>query len=174
MRPTCNKQKLPQNSAEVIDPETDAIVDKLMAAGDGKVVRQKSDKPLDTKKELAKVAGVSRNTIAKGKPGQSLEALERKAAKQRQAAAGPKEGKGKKRSGGGKLPQAIEPTKTRDAIGRAIGMSGTTYERAKAVIASGDKIAKGKLRRAAAGVLIFSEAHNCRSHLWRIIPAAGG
>lgn len=33
--------------------------------GGGKVVRQKSDKPVDTKREVAEIAGVSHDTIAK-------------------------------------------------------------------------------------------------------------
>ena len=37
------------------------------SGGNGKVVRQKSDKPLDTKKEVAKLAGLSHDTIAKAK-----------------------------------------------------------------------------------------------------------
>jgi hypothetical protein len=53
-------RKSPKNSAEIITPEeaavTDAIVDKLMAAG-----------KRETRNRLAKVAGVSHDTIAKGK-----------------------------------------------------------------------------------------------------------
>lgn len=37
------------------------------AAGNGRVVRQKSDKPVDTKTELARVAGISHDTIHKAK-----------------------------------------------------------------------------------------------------------
>lgn len=37
------------------------------SSGDGRVVRQKSDKPLDTKKSLAAAAGVSHDTIHKAK-----------------------------------------------------------------------------------------------------------
>jgi N6-adenosine-specific RNA methylase IME4 len=64
--------------------------------------------------------------------GERLEALERPKAKERQAAAGPKEGKGKKKIGSGKLPQAVG--RTRDVVGAAVGMSGKTYQQAKAVI----------------------------------------
>ena len=39
---------------------------------------------------------------------ETIEALERKRAKARQAAAGPAEGKGKKASGGGKFPQPVK------------------------------------------------------------------
>jgi len=35
--------------------------------GEGEVVRQNSDKPLDTKRELAKLAGLSHDTIDKVK-----------------------------------------------------------------------------------------------------------
>ena len=61
--------------------------------------------------------------------GEALEPLERKAAKDRQVEAGKKRGRGKIACG--KLPRAIAP-KSRDAVGRAVGMSGKTYERAKA------------------------------------------
>ncbi len=54
---------------------------------------------------------------------------EKAEAKKRQAAAGPKEGRGKK-SGGGNLPQALG--KTRGTVAAAVGWSGKTYEKAKA------------------------------------------
>jgi len=52
--------------------------------------------------------------------GELLAAIERPKAKERQAKAGPKSGKDKKRSGGGNLPQALG--KTRDAVGAAVGL----------------------------------------------------
>jgi ParB family chromosome partitioning protein len=65
--------------------------------------------------------------------GKALEALERPKAKERQAQAGPAEGKGKKASGSGKLPEAVAG-QTRDKVAEAVGMSGRNYEKAKAVI----------------------------------------
>jgi N6-adenosine-specific RNA methylase IME4 len=56
-------------------------------------------------------------------------------AKERQAEAGPATGKGKK-SGCGKLPQAVKG-KTRDKVAHAVGgMSGRTFEKLKAVMKS--------------------------------------
>ncbi len=69
--------------------------------------------------------------------GRTLEERIAKDAKQRQAVAGPKEGPGKK-SGGGKLPQAVQG-KAREIIGAHVGMSGSTYERAKAVILAAEE-----------------------------------
>jgi hypothetical protein len=45
--------------------------------GGGKAGCQKSDKPVDTKKELARTAGVSHDTIAKGKVIESRVSEER-------------------------------------------------------------------------------------------------
>jgi len=66
-----------------------------------------------------------------------FEGLEREAAKKRQAQAGPVEGKGKK-SACGKFPQAVTG-KTRDKVGAAVGMSGKTYEKAKAVVEAAEE-----------------------------------
>jgi ParB family chromosome partitioning protein len=65
--------------------------------------------------------------------GRALEDLEAKQAKERQSQAGPAEGKGKKASGSGKLPEAVGG-RTRDKVGEAVGMSGKTYEKAKQVV----------------------------------------
>lgn len=64
--------------------------------------------------------------------GGRLEKLLKPEAKKRQSEAGKKRGRGKT-IGCGNLPQAMNG-KTRDAIGAAIGMSGKTYEAAKAVV----------------------------------------
>lgn len=65
--------------------------------------------------------------------GQQLEKLERPKAKERQVSVG---GRNNARSNGrGKLPQPLTG-KTRDKV--AVGMSGKTYEKAKAVVSSGD------------------------------------
>ncbi len=70
--------------------------------------------------------------------GRELEKLEQQEARKRQAGAGPKEGRGKKSSGSGKLP---EPDKgdTRDKVAQAVGMSGKTYEKAKAVVEAAEE-----------------------------------
>jgi hypothetical protein len=65
--------------------------------------------------------------------GQRLAELERLAAKQRQACAGPAHGPGKKASASGKFPEALQG-QVRDKVGQAVGMSGRTFERAKAVV----------------------------------------
>ena len=62
----------------------------------------------------------------------ALRPLETKAAKQRQAAAGPKAGKGRKRSGSGKLPEAVG--QVRDRVAAHVGMSGRTLEKATDVV----------------------------------------
>ena len=65
--------------------------------------------------------------------GLELERLERQAAKERQAAAGPEEGRGCKRTGSGKFPEPVKG-QARDKAGQAVGMSGKTYAKAKAVV----------------------------------------
>ena len=62
--------------------------------------------------------------------GAALEPLEQKAAKERQREHG-KTAPGRKKNTGGKLPQVKD--KTRDSVARKLGMSGKTYEKAKAV-----------------------------------------
>jgi|CXWL01.1.fsa_nt_gi hypothetical protein len=61
--------------------------------------------------------------------GLAIEAIERPKAKERQKEHG-KTAPGRNKNTGGKLPPVKE--KTRDAVGSALGMSGKTYERAKA------------------------------------------
>jgi N6-adenosine-specific RNA methylase IME4 len=78
--------------------------------------------------------------------GERFEDLERKAAKERQAHAGPSSGKGAKTSGSGKLPEAVKKD-TRDAVGKAAGVSGKTYEKAKAVVRSGDRALIDEMNR---------------------------
>ncbi len=69
--------------------------------------------------------------------GRRLEAMLKPAAKERQQTGGRTAGRGRPKGagkkGGGKLPQP-KPTKTRDVIAQAVGMSGRTYEKAKAVV----------------------------------------
>jgi len=67
--------------------------------------------------------GDTRDAVALGL---DLEAIEKPKAKERH-----KQGSSRGGKGGGKLPQPSE--KTRDAVGAGVGMSGKTYERAKAV-----------------------------------------
>ena len=67
--------------------------------------------------------------------GQRLEELERPKAKERQAE---QARRNQPQSEGGNLPP-IEKAKTRDKVGEAVGMSGRTYEKAKAVVESGDE-----------------------------------
>ncbi len=73
-----NKKTLPQKSAKgfsfievsmKIKPLIAVRAKERQKAGgqSGEVGRQKSDKPLDTKKEAAKLAGVSHDTFHKGK-----------------------------------------------------------------------------------------------------------
>jgi hypothetical protein len=66
--------------------------------------------------------------------GERLEALERPKAKERQAAAGPKEGKGKKKSGSAETAEAVGSGETRDIVAASVGMGRTAYQQAKAVI----------------------------------------
>ena len=65
--------------------------------------------------------------------GAAFEARESKAAKQRQAVAGPSTGKGKKRSGVAKLTTPMKG-RANAKVATAVGMKRTTYEKAKAVV----------------------------------------
>ena len=65
--------------------------------------------------------------------GAAIEAIESKAAKARQAAAGPITGKGKKRSGVAKLTTPMKG-RANAKVATAVGMKRTTYEKAKAVV----------------------------------------
>ena len=62
----------------------------------------------------------------------ALEAHERKAAKQRQAAAGPSSGRGKKLTGSAKLPTPVKG-RALDHVAKALGMSRTTLQRARMI-----------------------------------------
>jgi len=64
---------------------------------------------------------------------EAIDAHVRAKAKERQSEAGPKEGRGKKKSAGGNFPQAVEG-KSRDLIAARVGWSGRTYEKAKMVV----------------------------------------
>ena len=85
-----------------------------------------------TKRDSAKaqmLAALSEEEFQAVALGLDLEAIERPKAKERHRQGSSRGGKG-----GGKLPQPSE--KTRDAVGAAVGLSGKSYERAKAVAAS--------------------------------------
>jgi ParB family chromosome partitioning protein len=67
--------------------------------------------------------------------GMELEKLERTQARRRQGVAGPKEGKGRKPSASGKLPELLGARgQTRDKVAKVLGMSGKNYEKAKVVV----------------------------------------
>jgi ParB-like chromosome segregation protein Spo0J len=87
--------------------------------------------------------------------GERLWAMEKPKAEERQAIAGPSEGKGKKKSGSGKLPEAVK-SDTRDIVGAAVGMSGKTYEKARTVVeaAAKDKMREEAIQVAAVAVAI--------------------
>lgn len=68
--------------------------------------------------------------------GQALEALERPKAEARKAQA-PGQPRGEKVSGD-QLTTTEADGKTREVVGRALGMSGTTYQRAKTVVETAD------------------------------------
>jgi ParB family chromosome partitioning protein len=70
--------------------------------------------------------------------GRKLEEMERARAKGRQALAGPSEGPGKKETGSGKLPESAQGD-TRDKVALSLGMSGRTYEKAKAVVEAAER-----------------------------------
>jgi hypothetical protein len=59
--------------------------------------------------------------------------LEKAAAKERQAKAGPQRGRGAKASGGGNLPQAVKG-KSRDKAAKATGKKARTLAKAEAVV----------------------------------------
>jgi hypothetical protein len=52
--------------------------------------------------------------------------------------AGPAEGPGKKENGGGSLPEAVKGD-TRDKVAAVVGVSGRTYQKAKAVVEAAEK-----------------------------------
>lgn len=62
--------------------------------------------------------------------GKALEAMERQKAKERQSSSGPKEGRGAK-TGSVNFTEPVG--QTRDKVGEALGVSGVTYQRMKAV-----------------------------------------
>lgn len=64
--------------------------------------------------------------------GRRLEALERAAARDRQRVAGPRSGRGAKSTASANLAEAVKGD-TRDKVAAAVGMSRTTYAKAKAV-----------------------------------------
>ena len=67
--------------------------------------------------------------------GLDLEAIEKPKAKEREHQGQKSGGRGKKKLPGN-LPASID---TRDAVGAGVGMSGKTYERAKAVVRDADE-----------------------------------
>jgi ParB-like chromosome segregation protein Spo0J len=73
--------------------------------------------------------------------GKALEKIEREAARKRQHASRTKKGqKVGTAQGGGKLPlPSSAKGKTRDRVAEAVGMSGKTYEKAKAVVEAAEK-----------------------------------
>jgi hypothetical protein len=70
--------------------------------------------------------------------GRRLEGLEKPAAKERQKEHGGTAPGKRKRNTGGKFPQVISG-KSRDKVGSAVGTSGKTYEKAKAVVEAAEK-----------------------------------
>lgn len=95
--------------------------------------------PANTQKDLAKAAGVGHDTIAKGKGfapseavalGGRLEKLIKPEAEKRKASTQGRPRKGQEKTGAETAPVS----KTRDAVGSAVGLSGRTYEKAKAVV----------------------------------------
>jgi hypothetical protein len=61
-----------------------------------------------------------------------MEEREQEKAKQRMAQAGPKSGRGKKKTGSGKLPDPVG--NTRDILAARVGWSGKTYEKTRQVV----------------------------------------
>jgi hypothetical protein len=62
-----------------------------------------------------------------------IEPAQKQAAKERQGAAGPSSGRGKKASGGGNLPQPVKG-KSRDHVAKVTGKSSKTIAKATAVV----------------------------------------
>ena len=65
--------------------------------------------------------------------GRAIEAIEAPKAKQRQVERG-----GRPKNTGGKLPPVSDRGKTRDKVGEAVGMSGRSYDKVKAVVAAAE------------------------------------
>lgn len=70
--------------------------------------------------------------------GQAIEALERPQAKQRQCEHGGT-APGRKKNNSGKLPGVSSGGRTRDKVALAVGMSGRTYEKTKAVVEAAEE-----------------------------------
>jgi hypothetical protein len=68
----------------------------------------------------------------------AIEPEEKAAAKERQAKAGPTQGKGAKASGGGNLPPAVKG-KTRDKVAKATGKKARTLAKAEAVVVAAER-----------------------------------
>jgi ParB family chromosome partitioning protein len=71
--------------------------------------------------------------------GRELERLERERARRRQAQAGPQEGRGRKPTRVGNLPEAVERARVNDKVGSAVGMSRRTYEKAASVVKAAEE-----------------------------------
>jgi len=70
--------------------------------------------------------------------GRDLAALEKPAAKQRQASAGPASGRGKKAMGSGKLPEPVKG-EAKEKVAKAVGVARRTYEKAEAVVQAAER-----------------------------------
>jgi ParB family chromosome partitioning protein len=75
----------------------------------------------------------------------TLEPVERAAARERQAIAGPTKGRGAKATGSGKLPEAATG-RVRDRIARIGGISGRTLEKANEIVTAAEEEPE-KIRR---------------------------
>lgn len=71
--------------------------------------------------------------------GREIEGMEREEARKRQQEHGGTAPGRRKENTCGKLPQAVEPGKSRDKTAEAVGMSGRTYEKAKAVVEAAEQ-----------------------------------
>lgn len=125
---------------------------------------QKSAKAVDTREELARVAGVSHDTIAKAKVlarkvrGKTRRPVERK----REILAAQATGRMKAGTRANPVPslaQGGEAGKTRDLLAKEVGVSHTTYDKLRTVIQNGvpelvDAVRESRASAAAAAVIV--------------------
>ena len=98
---------------------------------------------MDTKKELAKIAGVSHDTIARGELALKRKHIIAAKAKENQ-----------KRSGGAVPQKSAEPVETRKELAKIAGVSHDTITRVEKIVQKAPEEVKEKLRRGDPGVSI--------------------
>src|SRR5438552_1822172 len=93
---------------------------------------------LRTATDALPLSAASTSAATEGAGKQARDERERERARANRAAAGPRRGRGGKKTGGGKLPPAIKG-KSRDRLAARVGVSGKTLEKARAVVKAAER-----------------------------------